>query len=85
MVCCDVSSLLLQHGAHELKKKKKEEKKKKTLGHYILLSGIHTVQWTRHFGFRIAENETGASPGCLRLELRFSSGCHVWLLCHNIT
>lgn len=39
VVCCDVSSLL-QHGAHELK----------NLGHYILLSGIHTVQWTRHFG-----------------------------------
>lgn len=40
MECCDVSSLL-QHGAYELK----------TLGHYILPSGIHTVQqWFSHFG-----------------------------------
>lgn len=37
VLCCDVSSLL-QHGAHELK----------NLGHYILLSGIHTARRTRH-------------------------------------
>lgn len=37
--CCDVSSLL-QHGAPELK----------NLGHYILLSGIHPVHWTRRSG-----------------------------------
>lgn len=59
MVCCDVSSLL-QHGAHELKK---------TLGHYILLSGIYTVQWTRQFGLGYQRTRL-CIPNCF---LRFSS------------
>lgn len=48
--CCDVSSLL-QHGAHELGGGGRErEKEKTTLGHYILLSGIHTERRTRRIG-----------------------------------
>lgn len=45
--CCDVSSLL-QHGARELGAGGGREKT--TLGHYILLSGIHTARRTRRIG-----------------------------------